>query len=177
MKKILFVASLLLSLSACTPDPMPSTYLVANQKVYSQIEPDFYLKNKIIVDNVTYQADNARSAPLYANAADALAHSLSQANMLAPDQKSGAYRLSGVIKNVGWPSCMFGSCETGSAINYTMTDIKTGKTVYDETLVVPYMSEYPFGGQPNFLATLGGAVGENYAHLIHVLSMKKQKDF
>ena len=152
--------------------------MAADKKVYDQIDESFYLKRKITVDNVVYQGKNGRAAPLYTNAAAALKESLGKAGMLASEERA-PYVLNGYIKDVGVPSCFFGTCETGAAIEYTLTDTKKDKIVYEELLVVPYMSEYPImGADMNVVmrSTVGGAVGENYAHLIHVLSDKTQKE-
>jgi hypothetical protein len=59
-----------------------------------------------------------------------------------------------------------------------MRDIKRDKVVYEELLVVPYTGEYPLFGANMYIvmrAMAGAALGENYAHLLQVLSRKNQE--
>lgn len=169
---------LCLLLAACQPIPLPPAQMQANKVVYEQIEPDAYLRHKLVVDHVDYEDGESALAPLFRDATDALSDSLAQGGYLATSGRAH-YSLSATIKDIKFPRCLFGSCETGAAVYYRLTDNKRKKLVYEELLVVPYTGEYPLFGANMTLVQrqmLGAALGENFAHLIHVLSLKKQKD-
>lgn len=180
MKPALFSSLLLLMLAACAPSPLVSSQMMPDKVIYGQIEKNAYLKGKIMVGEVDYAGEKKGMAPLYISASDSLALTLQQAGYLAADEASAKYRLNATIKDVEFPSCLFGSCETGSAVKYTLNDIKRDRTVYQELLVVPYTGEYPLFGANMTLVQrrmLGSALGENYAHLLQVLSRKIKSDF
>ena len=146
------------------------------------IEKDFYLKNKIMVMPIRSELPPKPLNPsyyndLYANAAEALAQTVNAAGMLANNPSQVQYNLSATLIDVQDPRCFFGTCETGSTIKY---ELKKGeRVVYDEMLVVPQNNDYPaFGADMVYVIreASGAALGNNFAHLIHVLSTKTQGD-
>jgi hypothetical protein len=180
MKKHAELTILLLTLTACDPVPLATQQMMPSPVVFEQIEHSDVFKGAIMVEKVSYDdAENPRMGKLYDGAADSLGMALMQAGYLAADEASAKYSLYASVKDVQFPRCVWATCETGSAIEYTLTDIKRGKVVYQELLVVPYTMEYPLlSDNPEIpRAALGGALGQNYAHLLHVLSRKKPNDF
>ena len=177
-KQILLVC-LIGILSACTLPPIPEQKMRASDAVYNQIQKEYFLKNKIAISKIESHIASDRMRVRYDNATLAAQNSLEKAGLLAADDKKASYVLSGAIKDVAVPSCSFGTCEVGSAIEYTLIDKNTGKTVYQELLVVPYSYDYPvFGANMAVVITeaMAGAIGNNFAHLIHVLTEKKKKN-
>ncbi len=170
-------------ITACAP-PLPMHSMIPNDVVYSQIQKDFYLKNKIALGeftpNLPSPLDNGYPNKLFLNARSAAQQALSKANLLAQDTANAKYILSASIEDVANPRCIFGSCENGSSIKYTLINSKTKEIVYSELLIVPFTYEYPaFGANMDvvFQESFGGAVANNFAHLIHVLTKKTKKDF
>lgn len=173
------LAAVMLALSACAPEPLEPVQMVPAEAVYGQVDKNRYLSDKMIVGNVTFQTGAERMAPLYSNASTSLESMLLQAGYLAKDEKSARYRLDATIKDVAFPSCIFGYCETGASVEYMMTRIKDEDIVYRDMLVVPHTGEYPLMGANMALVQrhmLGAALGENYAHLLQVLSRLKKSD-
>lgn len=178
MNKLIFT-SILLALTGCAPNPLPTYTMQPNKALYGQIEKDFYLKNKLAISNFESNLGDENSKIFYSNAHLAAQQALTQANLLSMDATKAQYILAANIMDVQYPSCMFGTCETGSSIEYSLTDSKTGSVVYKELLVVPHNYEYPvFGADPNvfIIEATGGAIGNNFAHLIHVLTNKNKAD-
>lgn len=176
---VLLVVLLVGALAACQPAPLAPSQMLPSEAVYGQINQDGFLKGKIMVDDVTYAGERELLAPLYSEAGMSLAMVLNQSGYIAADEKAAQYRLSAVIRDTQIPRCFFGSCESGAAIDYTLVRIKDGKTVFSQLLVVPYTMEYPLFGADMGLVqrgALGGALGENYAHLLQVLSRKTKKE-
>lgn len=180
MKNTSVILSIVLLLAACAPHPPLSSYTMqANDRVYGQIQKSFYLKNKLAISDFTYETSNQNMAHLYDNSKYAAQISLTKAGLMASNPNNAEYTLSAVIKDVGFPRCIFGTCETGSSIEYTLKHSKGDKIAYKQLLVVPYNYEYPaFGSNMEFVlcSAVGGAVGENLAHLMHVLTDKKKED-
>ena len=178
MKKLLIAACLFIS--ACTPQPLIPQAMKANPMVYSQVKKSgFYLEHKITVGTVQSDLDSQNLGILYSNAGLAIQESLDQANLTSSDPAKATYLLTARIKDIGRLKCFFGTCESGSTIEYTLTHIKNQTTAYQETLVVPYNYDYPvFGADMGlvFRVVLAGVIGENTAHLIHVLTNKTQAD-
>ena len=178
MKKLLIAACLLLS--ACAPPPLPFQAMKAPDTVYGQVKKDgFYLQNKLAMGTVETDMDSKNMAILYSEAGQAIQASLSHANLLSADPAKATYLLSAHIKDVGYPRCFFGTCETGATIEYTLSNIKSQTVAYQEMLVVPHNFDYPvFGANMPIVyrQALAGAIGENTAHLIHVLTNKTQAD-
>ncbi len=176
--KYIYILPFLSLLTACyTPPPLETYSMEAGAAVYNQVEKDFFLKKKIALSPITADTGSESTNHILSNATQAAQTSLSKANLLSETPDKAPYILSGKIKNVAINTCWFGTCESGSAIEYTLT--QAGTTVYKDTLVVPFNYEYPaFGADMNFVyrMTQGGAIGNNFAHLIHVLTSKNQGD-
>jgi hypothetical protein len=178
MKK--YLPLLCLFLAACQPLPISSSYMKADPKVYSQVKKDgFYLKNKLAIGEFTNDTDNTNYTIIYSEMRYAFQSSLTEAKLLSSDPGKAQYILSGKLKDVGRLKCFFGTCEAGSSIEYTLTEAKSKKIVYKELLVVPFNYDYPvFGANMHVVVieAMGGVIGENTAHLIHVLTEKKKAD-
>ena len=178
MRKIYLACTLILALAACENKPLPVSLLEAPQAVYGQLEKNPYLSGKISVGEFKYRGKRERLAPLYLYTDQAVANGLRKAGYLANDPAQAKYTLSGEIKDVQWPACLFASCDTGSAIEYTMIN-KDEYVAYHEMLVVPYTYERPLMGGDEVMILqqgLGGAIGNNIAHLLHVLNQKTKSD-
>lgn len=178
MKRIAYTL-LLLALTACENHPLPVELLEPQPAVYGQIEREFYLKGKIAVGEFKYQAAHKHLAPLYADTNIAVANALRKAGYLSGDASHAPYFLTGIIKDVQNPKCLFANCDTGSAIEYTLTDTEEDVVVYHELLVVPYTYDIPLLGGDEVMIIqhgYGGAIGNNIAHLLHVLNQKTKSD-
>ncbi len=181
MKKYFFIIAFL-SLSGCSVQPLDPSSMQASPAVYDQIEKDFYLKNKIMVMPVQSELppkplNSKFYDEIYANATSALMQSLSKAGMLSDSSVHAEYNLEATLVDVQNPRCFFGTCETGSAIRYVLK--KDGRVVYKDILVVPQNYDYPaFGANLDYVIreSFGVALGNNFAHLIHVLSTKKKEE-
>jgi hypothetical protein len=106
----------------------------------------------------------------------AVAQALEKGGYLAKPE-AATYKLSGSIKEVKMPYCSFGSCESGSAVEYTLTNKKTGKVAYTQLVVVPYTMECPvFMNDPTpfVMKAYAQTVGANIAQLIQILNRKTQ---
>jgi hypothetical protein len=167
-------------LSGCAPEPpLPEMMLRPSDKIYSQIQKKTYLSGKIAIGEFSYDAKRENLGRMFENTRFAAQQSLTKAGLLARDPNKAEFILNGTIKDVAMPHCMFGTCETGSSIEYVLSHAKTGRVAYRELLVVPHNFEYPaFGSNMPLVikAAMGGAIGENLAHLIHLLTLKTKKD-
>lgn len=167
---------LLLAVAACKAQPLPAHLLQANRKVYDQIDQEAFLKHKVLVEEVVYQGDDENMAPAFDNAKIALSDSLAIAG-LNGSAKDAQYNLSAAIKDVKMPLCIFGTCKTGSTIDYSLTERTTKRVVLNELVVVPFNYEYNIFAQDAGLAmrdAYAGAVGENFAHMIQVLNKQTE---
>lgn len=169
-------------LVGCTNPPLSVDSMQADPAVYDQIEKDFYLKNKIAVAPIRSELppkplNSKFYNELYQDATLALARSLDKAGMLVRDTSKAQYILHATLIDVQDPKCFFGTCETGSAIKY---QLKQGdNVVYDQTLAVPQNYDYPIFGADIGLVlreSYAVALGNNFAHLVHVLSNKTKGD-
>lgn len=167
-------------LSGCAPEPPLSEMMLRPaDKIYGQIQKGSYLSGKIAIGDFVYDAKQENLKHMYDNMRFAAQQSLTEAGLMVKDPAKAEFILSGTIKDVAIPHCIFGTCETGSSIEYALTHAKTGRVVYTELLVVPHNFEYPAFGSNMALvirAAMGGAIGENLAHLIHLLTLKTKKD-
>ena len=180
MKKAFLIGVALVPLVGCVPQmPLPSSMMEADEVVQNQVQKEYYLKGKVALADFEAHTSNEVLNTWYVSAKYGAQASFSRVGLLSQDPNKAKYILSGIIKDAGNPSCFFGTCETGSSIEYTMIEAKSKKVVYQDLLVVPYTQEYPAFGA-NMVAvihqTMGGAVGNNFAHAIHVLTQKTQGD-
>ena len=180
MKKLLAMICVL-ALTGCAIQPLPVGSMRASDEVYHQIEKDFYLRHSLGVSPVKLEIppkalNSTFYTDLYANSTEALSASLNKAGLLAKSTNA-RYTLETTVLDVQDPRCFFGVCETGSTIKY---QLKRGDLVaYEEMLVVPQNYDYPaFGANMHFVVrdAMGWALGNNFAHLIHVLSTKTEGD-
>jgi hypothetical protein len=158
---------------------LPITFLEPQPPVYGQLEKDTFLKGKIAVGEFKYNAAHKGLAPLYTYTNLAVADALRKAGYLASNAEKAPYLLSGVIKDVQPPRCLFANCDTGSAVEYTLMDTKKDEVAYHELVVVPYTYDIPFMGGDEVMILqqgYGGAIGNNIAHLLHVLNQKTKSD-
>ncbi len=154
----------------------------ASSAVYNQIEKDFYLKNKMVVAPIKSELppkllNHDYYNELYKDATLALSGSLYKAGMLVQDGSKAKYILQATLIDVADPRCFFGTCETGSTIKYELK--QNENIVYQQVLVVPQNYDYPIlGANMAFVIrdAMGAALGNNFAHLIHVLANKTQED-
>jgi hypothetical protein len=180
MKKAGFL--LFLFLAGCSERPLTVDSMRASESVYSQIEPDFYLKHSVAVAPVNVELppkilNKDYYAQLFAHSRESLALSLDKAHMLARGASKAKYILHATLVDVQDPGCFLGTCETGATVKYALTH--NDETVYSELLVVPQNYEYPlFGANMPFVIrqAYGAALGNNFAHVIHVLANKTQKE-
>ena len=181
MKKVgLF---LLLFLAGCTERPLSVDSMRASESVYNQIEPDFYLKHSIAVAPVSFRLppkilNKDYYTQLFANAQQSLALSLDKAHMLVRDTSKAKYILHATLIDVQDPRCFLGTCETGATVQYELK--KNNEIVYSELMVVPQNFEYSiFGADMPIVIrqAYGAALGNNFAHAIHVFANKTQGEF
>jgi len=173
-----------LFLSGCAAQAVPSHLMQPSEQLSSQIPKDFYLQHKIKIGTVLSQLPSKPLnknyyTELLANARDALELALQTSKLLAKDDKEAIYELNAALIDIKDPSCFWGTCETGSTIKYTLKKVSNNKEVYSELLVVPQNTEFPIiGADINqvLLTSYGSALGNNYAHLIHVLANKDKGD-
>jgi hypothetical protein len=178
MNRIYAALFALVILTACENKPLPAAMLEPPAAVYGQLETGTYLTDKVAVREFKYQGKAERLAPLFLYTNIAVSEGLQKAGLLASSPSKVKYTISGVIKDVGFPQCLFANCDTGSAIEYTMTNQKED-VVYHELLVVPYTYDIPIMGGNEVLILqqgFGGAIGNNIAHLLHVLNQKTKSD-
>jgi hypothetical protein len=143
------------------------------------MEKKSYLSNKIEVGEFIYDSKQKSSEHIFDNVSSVAKLSLAKAGLLNKAKSKTSYKLTAIIKDVATPSCLFGTCETGASVEYKLTNTKTKNVVYKELLIVPHNYEYPaFGANMHLVMSeaIGGAIGENLAHLIHMLSLKTKKD-
>lgn len=179
MKHILFLL-MIAGLSACTPQPLEEYGMRADDKVYSQIQNNYFLKEKLALQPITSDIDDVIIQKLVIpNVSQSAQLSLTKAGLMTMNLANAQFILRTNIKDITFISCRFGSCEGGSAIEYTLINAKTKKISYHDTLVVPFNYEYPaYGSNMDmvFRKAIGGAIGNNFAHLIHVLTQKTKED-
>jgi hypothetical protein len=167
----------LVMLVGCVPvPPIATENLLPGDAVYSQIKAGSYLKGKIALGDFTYGGESD-VGNMYDNSRFAAQQAMSKAGLLAVDPADAKYVLTAVIKDVR-TSCMFVTCEGGAAVDYTLTEKKTGRVAYHELIVVPHNYDYPFGTDAALVIrpALGASVGNNIAHMIHLLTRKTEKD-
>ncbi len=183
MRRSLLSLLAVLALSACAkPVPLAVNSMLPSEVVYEQTSRHFYLNHKISVGTFAYGGENtAYGEVTFQNFGAALHSALQKGGYLAKGSHA-RYRLTGEIKEVKVPRCLFGSCESGAAIAYTLTDTRSGKVVYDDLLVVPYTCEAPvFMNDPKvqqqvIMNAYTQTVGANIAQLIQVLNRKTASD-
>lgn len=178
----IFPILLIVSLSACAPPPpLHTSIMQPNDAVYTQVNKAPYLKGKIALAGISAETQDADVNALYANASLAAQSALTKAGLMAESPNAAPFVLSGTIKDVGTPRCFFGTCESGSSVQYSLINTKTKQKVYSDLLVVPYTMQCPVfmdGAQTyaTVMNTFGGAYGNNLAQLIQVLSRKTKED-
>lgn len=153
--------------------------MLPSDVVYDQIPKTPYLVGKLEMGEFTYTGPNAAgNSIVFANFGSAVEMALSKGKFIAVGGKA-AYRISGTIKDVATPSCVWGSCEGGATIEYTLTDLKTASEVHTDLLVVPYTAECPVmmdNALPWIMKTYTESIGANVAQLIQVISRLQKTD-
>jgi hypothetical protein len=174
--------ALMLALAACAkPVPIDAQRMLPSEKVYEQTSDRFYLKHKIVLGEFEYAGVNKQVGDVtFANFRAAVEQALRKGGYLA-DGDHGTYRLSGKIMEVKVPHCVFGTCESGSAIEYTLTHTGSGKIAFQQLVVVPYTMECPVFMNDSMVAQIimkayTETVGANIAQLIQILNRKTAAD-
>lgn len=173
MKNILLIPSLALLAFGCDLKPIEPQYMLPKEQAYSMMAKNPYMHGRISKVSATSNLENENDRMFFSRFSEALDSALGSAGLKG--NKKPNYALDAQLLDTDVSSCLFGTCEGGSAIAYTLKN-ETGKTVYSDTVVVPYNHEYQMfderAAQSAGLNTMTGAVGENIAHLIQVLSRK-----
>jgi hypothetical protein len=178
MKLKLAMLLVALMLAGCKMQPFSRDSMVPPEAVYAQLEPDPYLQGKVAVGGFTYRGDNSRLSEAYLHAGEAMEKGLDKAKLLYHTVANAPYVLSAEIRDVQAPSCFFGTCDGGAAVDYVLTERATQRVAYQDLIVVPYTFTYTvFTGSDTQRQRQGyaGAVGENIAHMMHVLTTLTQK--
>jgi hypothetical protein len=184
MKKICLLSAAI-ALAGCSANPIPMASMQPSPVVYGQLQKEFFLKEKIALDTVQLHLppkplNKNFYNEIYANSNAAFASALDQAGLLAKNADTAPYKLTATVVDVQDPSCAFKTtCETGSSIQYELRKAKDGAVVYKELVVVPFSLDFPLFGANMPLViqdAMGGALGNNFAHVIHVLTNLSQKE-
>lgn len=174
MKRIT-LALCMLGLAACAPRPVPTEQLLPNPIVYGQTSSQFYLREKLQIGTIDYQGKQKEYlSQRFKNFEPALTQALEKGHYLSP-AKPGAYTLSGTVLDLGYPSCAWGACESGSSVHYVLTRTKDQRVAWEQTLVVPFTMDAPVlmnntQAAAMQIQTQNKAMGANIAHLIQVLN-------
>lgn len=186
--RYLLLSLSLLALAACEQvdkNNIPAENIYPSEALYQQINPHPPLAHSFSVGSFTYAGANEaefifKSKQNWLKHLDlAVEESLKKAKLLAKNQEKARYIISGEVKDFNLPNCLYGSCDGGSAINYSIED-KKGRVLWQELVVVPYTEPVAFSIelQPHVMWDHSGRVlSENVAHMVHVLSTKTTKDF
>ncbi|WP_152054206.1 hypothetical protein [Tautonia marina] len=169
----------LLALAACTNNPIPAHMMEPREQSFKQVDGNYYLKGKLAIGDVIRSLEWQEDDPFFNNLPFALQRGFNAAGLLNQNASDAEYHLLSDIKDFQMPSCMFGSCETGCAVEYTLVEAKSGDPVYRELVVVPHTSEYPLFGANSTMViyeAAGGAFGENIAHIAQSLARKTEAD-
>lgn len=162
----------LLMLAGCvTGAPYEWYSMLPKEDLYQRLKPSSY-KGKIHAEKVTLtpgeDRDNILSEPA---ALRALNMALKEAGLYA-DKDKATYYLNAHLVKLEFPPGIHTTIL--SNITYTMRNAKTNKRVFQETVRVPCTVTYR--EQPDFMLRYGKtmtcSMGENYAHLLTVLSRK-----
>lgn len=164
---------------------MPTHMLTPPDAVYGEMAQDAFLQHQLRVGTIDFSRLPPRDLnskfyeEMYANAAQALSIGLEKSGLAAGTPERATYELRATVLDVQRPDCAFkAACDTGSAIEYRLVAVGGDKVSYQNTAVVPATVPRPLFAdiQPFMYQALGLALGNNFAHEIHVLSKLKKGD-
>lgn len=168
MKFFVVISSLFL-LASCAP-AIQSGEMMPKSKLYDQLGSSKF-DNSIIANKIEAKAGVGGIAPITSEGyKEALVSSLRQAGLYSKHGKE-KYMVDAYLKDVDQPIIGFNFTVKTTA-DYTITNLKSGKVVYSESLTLPctVLFAEEFIGEARLRRATACSVAENITHFLKTIT-------